>query len=131
MSIFLFLPCFRIPGCHMMYAVKKRLSPHLEEDIMKKEMFIVSFCYRGLLGGEIIADDLAITYRTGKLTIPAEYRNLEMRYTDIAYVGSDKAAFLPAVSVHMKNDSNYKFVFFFGRKKFYELMKAHGVTVTT
>ena len=96
---------------------------------MKKEMFIVSFCYRGLLGGEIIADDLAITYRTGKLTIPTEYRNLEMRYTDIAYVSSDKAAFLPAVSVHMKDGSNYKFVFFFSRKKFFELMKSNGIAV--
>ena len=98
---------------------------------MKKQLFMVSFCYRGLLGGKIIADENAVTYRTGKLTIPAEYRNLEMRYTDIAYVYSDKAAFLPAVSVHMKDGSNYKFVFFFGRKKFYELMKAHGVTVNT
>ena len=98
---------------------------------MKKEMFIVSFCYRGLLGGEIIADNLAITYRTGKLTSPAEYRNLEMRYTDIAYVYADKAAFIPAVSVHMKNGSNYKFVFFFGRKKFFELMKSNGITANS
>ncbi len=98
---------------------------------MKKEMFIVSFCYRGLLGGEIIADDLAITYKTGKLTIPSEYRNLEMKYTDIAYVYADKAAFLPAVSVHMKDGSNYKFVFFFGQKKFFELMKSQGITVNS
>ena len=131
MSIFLFLPCFPAPGCHMLYAVKKRLSPHLEEDIMKKQLFIVSFCYRGLLGGEIIADDQAITYKTGKLTIPSEYRNLEMKYTDIAYVYRDKATILPAISVHMKNGSNYKFVFFFSRKKFFELMKSKGVTVNT
>ena len=124
MSIFLFLPCFPIPGCHMLYAVKKRLSPHLEEDIMKKQLFIVSFCYRGLLGGEIIADDQAITYKTGKLTIPSEY-------TDIAYVYRDKATILPAISVHMKNGSNYKFVFFFGRKKFFELMKSNGITVNS
>ena len=38
---------------------------------MKKNLFIVSFCYHGLLGGDIIADDNAITYKTGKLTIPA------------------------------------------------------------
>ena len=98
---------------------------------MKKQLFIVSFCSRGLLGGEIIADENAVTYRTGKLTIPAEYRNLEMKYTDIAYVYRDKAAFLPAVSIHMKSDKNYKFVFFFVRKKFFELMKSRGVTVNS
>ena len=57
---------------------------------MKKNLFIVSFCYHGLLGGDIIADDNAITYKTGKLTIPANLRNLEMKYTDIA--GSPKTA---------------------------------------
>ena len=71
---------------------------------MKKQLFMVSFCYRGLLGGEIIADENAVTYRTGKLTIPAEYRNLEMKYTDIAYVYRDKAAFLPAVSILQLQD---------------------------
>ncbi|MBR5959821.1 MAG: hypothetical protein IKZ98_02405 [Clostridia bacterium] len=96
---------------------------------MKKQLFIVSFCYRGLLGGEIVADDNAVTYKTGKLTIPSEYRNLEMKYTDIAYVYRDKAAFLPAVTVHMKDGQNYKFVVFFARKKFFELMKSKGVTV--
>ncbi len=44
---------------------------------MKKQLFIVSFCYRGLLGGDIIADENAITYKTGKLTIPAEFRMTE------------------------------------------------------
>jgi hypothetical protein len=110
---------------------KKRLTPQTEEEIMKKQLFIVSFCYRGLPGGEIIADHQAVTYKTGKLTIPSEYRNLEMKYTDIAYVYRDKATFLPAISVHMKNGSNYKFVFFFGRKKFFELMKSQGIAVNS
>ena len=98
---------------------------------MKKHLFIVSFCYHGLLGGDIIADDQAITYKTGKLTIPAEFRNLEMKYTDISYVYRDKATILPAISVHMKDGKNYKFVFFFSRKRFFELMKSHGVTVNS
>ena len=98
---------------------------------MKKHLFIVSFCYHGLLGGDIIADDQAITYKTGKLTIPAEFRNLEMKYTDISYVYRDKATILPAISVHMKDGKNYKFVFFFSRKRFFELMKSKGVTVNS
>ena len=115
----------------MLGIVKKRLTPQTEEEIMKKQLFIVSFCYRGMLGGDIIADENAITYKTGKLTIPAEFRNLEMKYADIAYVYRDKAGFLPAVSVHMKDGKNYKFVIFFARKRFFELMKSRGVNVNS
>ena len=96
---------------------------------MKKQLFIVSFCYRGLLGGDIIADENAITYKTGKLTIPAEFRNLEMKYADIASVSRDKAG--PAVTVHMKDGKNYKFVIFFARNRFFELMKSRGVNVNS
>ena len=98
---------------------------------MKQQLFVVSFCYRGLLGGDIIADENAITYKTGKLTIPAEFRNLEMKYADIAYVYRDKAGFLPAVTVHMKDGKNYKFVIFFARNRFFELMKSRGVNVNS
>ena len=98
---------------------------------MKKQMFIVSFCCHGMLGGDIIADEDAITYKTGKLTIPSKYRNLRMKYSDIAYVYRDKAARLPAVSIHMKSCENYKFVFFLTRKKFFELMRSKGVKVNS
>ena len=97
---------------------------------MKKQTFYVNLSDNAFFpSGEIVADDQAITYKTGKLTIPSEYRNLEMKYTDIAYVYRDKATILPAISVHMKNGSNYKFVFFFSRKKFFELMKSNGIAV--
>ena len=46
--------------------------------------FIVSLCKGGgLIGGVLIAGDTDLTYKTNKLTIPHEYRNLEMRYSDI------------------------------------------------
>ena len=93
--------------------------------------FIVSLCYNGLLGGTIIADENAITYKTGKLTIPSELRNLEMKYGDIASVSKDKALFLPAVSVHMKNGKRYKFAMFIGQANFFELMKSQGVIVNS
>ena len=103
----------------------------MEEGFMRKQLFIVSFCYHGMLGGDIIADEDAITYKAGKLTIKSEYRNLRMKYSDIAYVYRDKAALLPAVSIHMKSGKNYKFVIFFARKRFFELMRSKGVTVNS
>ena len=101
--------------------------PLTEVNPMKKNLFIVSFCYHGLLGGDIIADDNAITYKTGKLTIPANLRNLEMKYTDIAGITEDRALFLPAVTIHMRSGESYKFVVFFARKRFCELLRSHGV----
>ena len=98
-----------------------------KEQPMKKNLFIVSFCYHGLLGGDIIADDNAITYKTGKLTIPARLRNLEMKYTDIAGITEDRALFLPAVTIHMRSGESYKFVVFFARRRFCELLRSHGV----
>ena len=35
-----------------------------------KKYFIVSLVKNGILGGGIVADSEAITYRTGKVTIP-------------------------------------------------------------
>lgn len=43
-----------------------------------KKYFIVSLVKNGILGGGIVADSEAITYRTGKVTIPQEYRHLVM-----------------------------------------------------
>lgn len=39
-----------------------------------KKYYLVSLCKNGILGGYIIADEEAITYKTGKVTIPREYK---------------------------------------------------------
>ena len=54
-----------------------------------KKYFVVSLVKNGLIGGGISADSEAITYRTGKVTIPREYRHLVMKYEDICEVSSD------------------------------------------
>jgi len=51
-----------------------------------KKYFIVSLVKNGILGGGIVADSEAITYYTGKLTIPERYRHLEMKYKEICKV---------------------------------------------
>ena len=48
-----------------------------------KKYFVVSLMKNGILGGGMVADDEAITYHTGKVTVPNEYRRLEMKYQDI------------------------------------------------
>ena len=68
-----------------------------------KKYFVVSLVKNGLIGGGISADSEAITYRTGKVTIPQEYRHLVMKYEDICEVSSEWLFVLPTVTVKMRN----------------------------
>ena len=125
---FLFSPVFCPPGCSKLQ--HKRSLPRTEDNIMKKQTFYVNLSDNAFFpSGEIVADDQAITYKTYDLTVPAEYLSIEMKYTDIGYIYHEKKRFFPAVIVHMTDGKNYKFIFSFARKKFYELMKSKGVTV--
>ena len=100
---------------------------------MKKNRFYVSFCCNKYYypDGELTVDDQAVIYKTTQVTVPAEYWNLEMKYTDIGYIYTEKTKCFKTVVIHMKDSKNYKFIIYFGRKKFYELMKSKGVTVNT
>lgn len=82
-----------------------------------KKYFIVSLCRNGLLGGGIVVDENKITYKTGKLTIPDKFRNLEMRYSEIEGFSVGRLLGLPTVTIKMKDSESYKFVVF-ARKKF-------------
>ena len=92
-----------------------------------KKYFVVSLVKNGLIGGGISADSEAITYRTGKGTIPQEYRHLVMKYEDICEVSSEWLFVLPAVTVKMRNGKEYKFAIFFNRKRFVDTLIEMGV----
>ena len=92
-----------------------------------KKYFIASLVRSGLIGGSIVADADAITYHTGKVTIPQEYRHLEMKYEDVCEVTMGWLFILPTVTVKMRNGNEYKFAIFFQRKSFVETLKEMGV----
>ena len=92
-----------------------------------KKFFVVSLVKNGLIGGGISADSEAITYRTGKVTIPQEYRHLVMKYEDICEVSSEWLFVLPTVTVKMRNGNEYKFAIFFNRKRFVDTLIDMGV----
>ena len=83
--------------------------------------FIASLCKNGIIGGAILADDEAITYKTNKLTVPVEVRNLKMRYCDIKNTEAGWLLVFPTVSVEMKNGAVHKFVIF-GRMRFMDFI---------
>ena len=86
-----------------------------------KNTFSVSLCKNGILGGWIVIEEDAMTYRTGKVTIPEKYRNLVMRYQDILSVTEGTLLFLPTLTFKMKDDEEYRFVVF-SKKRFLETL---------
>ena len=92
-----------------------------------KNYFIVSLIRNGILGGSMTADTEAITYHTGKVTVPAEFRRLVMKYSDIRQVETGRMLLMPTVTVKMQNGEEYKFAVFFGQKRLLELLKEQSV----
>ena len=91
-----------------------------------KKYFVVSLVKNGILGGGIVADQEAITYHTGKVTVHREYRQLVMKYDEISDAIKGWLFILPTVLVKMKNGKEYKFVVFFSRKSLINTISAHG-----
>lgn len=94
-----------------------------------KQYFIVSLVKNGILGGGIVADSESITYNTGKVTIPQEYKHLVMRYEDICKVQMGWLFILPTITMQMRNGKEYKFVMFFCRKRFINTLRDKGIDV--
>lgn len=90
-----------------------------------KKYFIASICRNGIIGGAIVADEEAITYKVskGKLTVPIELRNIKMRYRDIKDLEAGWLFVFPTVSVGMRNGDVHKFVIF-GRKRFIDFVNS-------
>ena len=92
-----------------------------------KQYYVVSLIKNGILGGGMVADTEAITYHTGKITIPQEYRQIEMKYEDIQEVIQGWLFILPTVTLKMRNQKEYKFAMFFNRKRLINTLKNMGV----
>jgi hypothetical protein len=106
---------------------KHSINQNLKEDIHMKKYFVVSLVKNGILGGGIVADSEAITYHTGKLTIPEQYRHLEMKYKDICKVTTGWLFILPTVLIEMQNGEEFRFAVFFSRKRFVNTLRSMGV----
>lgn len=94
-----------------------------------KKYFVVSLIKNGILGGGMVADAEAITYHTGKVTVPNEYRRLVMQYKDICEVTTGWLFILPTVLIRLRNGKAYKFAVFFSRKRLVNTLRDMGVNV--
>ena len=87
-----------------------------------EKTYMASLCRNGLLGGGLFLDDERVTYRTGKLTVPPEIRNLALPFCRIKAVEKSKALFLPTVTIEMEDGREWKFLVF-GRGGFLDNLK--------
>ena len=87
------------------------------------KMYMASLCYSGgLLGGALYLDDERVTYRSTKLQVPPEIRNMPLPYCRIRRVEKSRALFLPTVTNEMEDGRERKFLVF-GRNSFLTDMK--------
>ena len=92
-----------------------------------KHYYIVSLVKNGLLGGGLTADEQAITYHTGKVTVPKEYRHLQMKYSEICKASMGWLVVLPTITVQMKSGETYTFAVFFAGKRLLNTLRTKGV----
>ena len=76
-----------------------------------KKVFVCSLVHNGIIGGALYVDEQSITYRTNKLTISKEYRNLVLPISEIQNV-TWKWVVLPVATFHMLDRRNYKIIIF-------------------
>ncbi|MBD5084558.1 MAG: hypothetical protein HDT33_05725 [Clostridiales bacterium] len=87
-----------------------------------EKTYAASLCWHGLLGGWLILDDERVTYRTGKLQVPPEIRNLQLPFCRIKNAEKSKALFLPTVTIGMADGQEWK-ILVFGRSSFLTHLK--------
>lgn len=92
-----------------------------------KKYFVVSLIRNGILGGGMVAGPEAITYHTGKVTVPQAFRRLEMRYAEICALAKGWMFVLPTVTITMRDGNEYRFAVFFSRKRLINTLREMGV----
>lgn len=81
-----------------------------------RDVYNVSLCKNGVLGGLMYIKETEIVFCTNKLTVDEKYRRFHMSFSDIKSITPGTSKF-PTVNVILKNGENYKFLVF-SRKKF-------------
>ena len=76
-----------------------------------KSVFICSLVHNGILGGALYVDEQSITYKTNKLTVSKELRNLVLPISEIQDV-TWKWVVFPIATFHMLDQRNYKIIIF-------------------
>ncbi len=89
----------------------------LKGDIMKKFFMCSIICSNGIVGGGLYLDKNAITFKTNKLTVDKQLRNLVLPLNRICEI-SWKRIIFPIATFKIIGGEQYKFLMF--NKKAFE-----------
>ena len=92
-----------------------------------RKAFVASLCWYGAQGGGLYADDRGLVFRTQKLTLPDELKNIRMPYSDIKAAVSCRSFVFPAVSILLESGREYKFIVF-DRKRLLRILSGKITT---
>lgn len=76
-----------------------------------KNIYLCSLCRGSILGGALYLDDQALIFRTGKLTVSKQYRNLLLPLKEIHGVCWTWRLF-PMACFSMNNGETHRFLIF-------------------
>ena len=82
---------------------------------MKKSFMCSLICHNGIVGGALYLDENSVTYKTNKLTVDKEYRNLELPLDKIAEL-TWKWVVFPIATFHTTSGEKYNFIIFNKRR---------------
>lgn len=74
-----------------------------------KNMYNVSLCQNGILGGILYVKEKEVIYCTNKITVPKKIRRLHLLFSEIQTINKDR---FHTVLIKMKNGEQYRFLFF-------------------
>ncbi|WDV44841.1 hypothetical protein PV797_15120 [Clostridiaceae bacterium M8S5] len=87
-----------------------------------KKQFVSSLCHIGAHGGMILLSNEFLVYKTQKLVLSDNYRNIKILYSDIKYIRRCRSLLVfPAVIINLKDGLHYKFIVF-NRKQFLKIL---------
>lgn len=93
-----------------------------------KTAFFASYCWYGLQGGALKADDRGLIFRMDKLSVPEHLKKILMPYDEIAMVKCCRAGLFPAVEIYLGDGDSHK-IAVFNRSRLLALLTQHGVLV--
>lgn len=93
-----------------------------------RKVFMCSLCHNGILGGGLYLDNNSVTYKTQKLTVSEQYKNLELPLSEIEGI-TWKWIIFPVATFHMKTGAQYTIMIFNKRRfeKYYHKYQENPV----
>lgn len=95
-------------------------------DAARKRIYSASLCREGILGGYLCVGDGKVVYRTGKITVPDRFRNLELEKDAIRQVTKGNMLCFPTVTIRTDGNEEFKFIVF-RRNSFLNRLKDMGI----